>query len=103
MAQRHEVDGLALEFEHCFLMNRIEYKLVPVLGAHMLGNLERAVENAHSDIGSGQGQLASDGFRRNGVVVEIEANIDGFPRAYGLDSIGCERMQGRSQQWRLLF
>src|SRR5450631_1326076 len=67
MAQRHEVDGLALELEHCFLMNRIEYKLVPVIGARMLGNLERAVENAHSGIGSHQSQLASNGFRRNGV------------------------------------
>ena len=45
-------------------MRGIEHELVAIVGACMAGNLERAVENPHGDIGSHQGQLPSDGFRR---------------------------------------
>ena len=42
-------------------------------------------------------------MRRDGVVVEIEANIDGLVGAHGLDSISGERMQCRRKQPRPLL
>ena len=48
-------------------------------------------------------QRPADGFRRDGVIVEIEAHVDGFVRTHGLDAVGGERMQRRRQQAGLLF
>ena len=74
-------------------MSVIEHELMAVISAPMTGDLDWAIENAHACIGSHQGQLASDRFRRDGVIVEIEADIDGLARAHGLDPVGGERMQ----------
>src|SRR5712692_5106452 len=84
-------------------MRGIEYELVAVVAACMPRDLERAIENPYGDIGGHQGQLATDRFRRDGVIVEIEANIDGLARAYGLDPVAGEGVQRRRQQARLFF
>ena len=69
----------------------------------MAGNLQRAIQDAHCRVGGHQGERAIDGFRRNRVIVEIEANIDGLVRAHGLDPVRAEGMARRSQQPRLLI
>ena len=69
----------------------------------MPGDFERAVENSYGDIGGDQSQLASDCFRRDRVIVEIEANIDGLARSYGLDPVGRECVQRRRQQAGMFF
>ena len=97
------VERLPLDLEHRFLMDGIEHELVAIIGACMAGDLDGAIENAHAGIGSHQRQLPADGFRRDGVVVEIEANIDGLVRTHRLDPVGGERMQGRGQQTGLFF
>src|ERR1035441_9108743 len=42
-------------------------------------------------------------FWRDGIVVEIEANVDGLVRTHRFDPVGGERMQSRGQQPRLFF
>ena len=74
-------------------MRGIEHQLVAVIGARMAGDLDGAIENAHAWYRRPPGQLASDRFRRDGVIVEIEAHIDGLVRAHRLDPVGGERMQ----------
>ena len=98
-----EWNALRLILQHRLLMRGIEHELVAIIGAYMAGDLEGAIENAHTDIGGDQGQLASNRFRRDGVIVEIEAHIDGLARAHGLDPVGGERMQRRRQQAGLFF
>src|ERR1039457_1608687 len=97
------VECLALDFEHRFLMSRIENQLVAVIGAHMASYLDSAIENAHTVSGSGQDQLPADCLRGNGVIVEIETNIDALAGADAFDSVSRERMQSLWQQSRLLF
>ena len=97
------MERFALDLEYRFLMRGIEHELVAVVAACMPRDLERAIENPYGDIGGHQGQLATDRFRRDGVIVEIEANIDGLARAYGLDPVGGEDVQRRRQQAGLFF
>jgi hypothetical protein len=73
-------------------MSGIEHELVTVVGTYMPSDLDGTIENTHISVGCNQGQLASNGLRRDGVIVEIEAHIDGFVGAYGFDSIGGEGM-----------
>src|SRR5713226_70430 len=100
---RRGVECLALDLEDRFLMSGIEHELVAIVGAYMASDLDGTVENTHAGIGCNQGQLASNRLRRDGVIVEIEANIDGLVGANGLDSIGGERMQRRRKQPRPLL
>ncbi len=69
----------------------------------MPSDLDGAIENTHAGIGCHQGQLAANGLRRDGVIVEIEAHIDGFVGAHGFDSISGERMQRKWKQARPLL
>ena len=74
-----------------------------VVSAWMAGDLRRAFEDSHQRVGGDQRQLATDGFGRNRVIVEIEANIDGLRRPHRQNEIGLERMSGLRQQARLFF
>jgi hypothetical protein len=47
--------------------------------------------------------LPPDGFRRDGIVIEIEAHIDGLARVHSLDPFGGEGVQRRRQQAGLFF
>ena len=84
-------------------MRGIEHELVTIIGPCMTGDFEGAIENPYRDIGGDQSQLASDRFRRDGIIVEIETNIDGLARAYGLDAVGREGVLRRRQQAGLFF
>src|SRR5439155_1183895 len=94
------VERFALALEDRLLMRRIEHGLVAVITADMTSDLDRSIQNAHAGIGSQQGQLPADRLRRNGIVVEIEAHIDGLAGTHRLDAIGGERMQSGRQQTR---
>ena len=52
--------------------------MVTVVGTPMASDFRNAVQNADLGIGGNQCELAANGFGRNGVVVEIEADIDGL-------------------------
>src|ERR1700683_233598 len=97
------VERFALALEDRLLMRWIEHGLVSVITADMTSDLDRAIQNAHAGRGSQQRQLPADRFRRNGIVVEIEAHIDGLTGTHRLDAIGGERVQSGRQQTRLLF
>jgi hypothetical protein len=94
---------LALNLQHGFLMRGIENELVAIISTDMASDLDGPIENTHAGVGCHQGQLASHGLRRDGVIVEIEAHIDGFVGAHGFDAIGGERMQGMRKQSRPLL
>jgi len=102
-AARRGVECLALDLKHRFPMRGIEHELVAVVGTYMPSDLDGAIENTHAGIGCNQRQLASNGLRRDGVIVEIEPHIDGFVGAHGFDSIGGEGMQRRRKQARPFF
>src|SRR5664279_678585 len=103
-AARGGVECLTLDLEHRFLMSGIEHQLVAIVGTYVAGNLDGTIENTHAGIGCNQGQLASKRWRRDGVIVEIKANINGLVGAHDLDSIGWERVQrGRKQPRPLLL
>src|SRR5438128_411248 len=102
-AARRGVEGLTLHLENGFLMSGIEHQLVAIVGAYMASDLDGTIENTHAGIGSNQGQLPPDRLRRDGIIVEIEANIDGLMGAHGLDSIGRKRMQRMRKQPRPLL
>ena|ERR1700730_17154015 len=56
-------------------MGGIEHESLAVVGAYMASDLEGAINDAHAGIGAQQSQLPADRFRRDGIAVEIEANI----------------------------
>jgi hypothetical protein len=56
------------------------------------GEFDGAIEDAHDSVGGDKCQLFSDCFGRDGVIVEIEADIDGLVRTHGLDPVGGKRM-----------
>src|ERR1700689_4878482 len=84
-------------------MSGIEHQLVAIIGTYVAGDLAGTIENAHAGIGRDQGQLAPYRLRRNRVIIEVEANIDGLGGVHGLDSIGGERMPRGSKQPRPLL
>jgi hypothetical protein len=97
------VKSFALLLQQYLLMLWIEHRLVAVVAAAMAGDLLASVQDANQGVGSYKGKLAPHCFRRDGVIVEIEANIDGFGRTHGQNQIGVERMRGQRQQARLFF
>ena len=89
------VKSFAFEAQHGFLMRGIEHELVAVKRAPMAGQFHRTIENAHGSSGGQQGELSADGLRRNGVIIEVKADIDGFMSAHGLDAVGGKGVQRR--------
>ena len=77
------VESLALRLQHCFLMSRIQDQLMAVVSAWMAGDLRRTFEDSHQRVRGDKRQLATDGFGRNRVVVEIKTNIDRFAARTG--------------------
>src|SRR5450759_5559047 len=84
-------------------MGGIEHELVAIIGACMASDLDGAIDDAYASIGGQQSQVPADRFRRDGIVVEIEANVDGLVRTHRFDPVSGERMQSRGQQPRLFF
>src|SRR5258705_10701767 len=84
-------------------MDGIEHELVAIIGPYMTGDLDGAIDYAHAGIGGQQSQRLIHGPWRDGVAVEIEANVDGLVRTDRLDPVSGERMQSRRQQTGLFF
>ena len=87
------VEGFAFRLQHRFLMSRIQHQLMTVVSALMAGDLRSAFEDSHAGIGGDQRQLTADRFRRDRVIVEIEADIDGLARPHRQNEIRRERMR----------
>jgi len=64
------------------------------------GDFGRVVEQAHGEGRGYQRERAAGGGRRDGVVVEVEADVEGFAGADGADQVGAKGMGGKSQQAR---
>ena len=63
----------------------------------------RAVEQANGGGRSHQGQSAAQGWRRHGIIVEVEADAEGFIGVDGARRVTGERVSGERQQVRFLF
>ena len=85
--------SLAFFFQQLFLVCRIEHLLPAVIGAAMPGNLLIPVKNADRGFRSGQYELAADSSRRNGVIIEIKTDVDGFAGSHRDQQIGIEPMK----------
>jgi hypothetical protein len=72
------VEGLAFEFQQRFLMSRVEYHLLAIPTPPVARNLVSAIEDANGGIGSDERERPPDRLRRDRVIVEIEAYIDGL-------------------------
>src|SRR5258708_37150752 len=95
--------SLALQLQQDSLMLRIEHRLMAVVAAAMAGDLLASVQDANQGIRCYEGQLAADRFWRDGVIVEVEANVDGLGRTNWQNQVGIERMRGQGQQTGLFF
>ena len=83
-------------------MAGIEHLLLTVVTAYMAGNLGGAIQDAHGGGGGYQGERVAHRLRRDGVIVEVEAYVDGFAGTHGLHAVGVEGMKGERNQTRLL-
>ena len=62
-----------------------------------------AVEQANGGGRSHQGQSAAQGAGRHGIIVEVEADAEGFIGVDGARQVTGERVSGERQQARFLF
>jgi hypothetical protein len=67
----------------------------------MGGNDGGAVEDAHLDVGGGEGKSLSHGVGGNGVLVEVEADVDGLGRRDGLEQLHVESVFWQSEETAL--
>src|SRR5690349_4810264 len=81
-------------------MRGIEHELPAIVAARVARDLVRAVEYAHGDVGGDQRQLPSHRLWWNRILVEIEADVDGFGRTHRLDAVGGKRIGSVRQQTR---
>src|ERR1035437_662106 len=84
-------------------MIRIQHRLVAVVAAAMTGDHLVSVEDTNPCVGGDQGEWTSNRIWRDGVVIEIKADIDGLGRTNGNHQIGVEGMEWQRQQARLFF
>lgn len=57
-------------------MHWIQHQFVMIVGAWMMSNLPGAIQNAYGGVRGHQGERAADGFRRDRVIAEIEADFN---------------------------
>ena len=79
-------------------MRGIQHRLLPVIAAPVACDFYGAIQDANLGVGSDQGQRKAHGFWRDGVVIEIEADINGLCRVHIHDAIGVGRMKRQRQQ-----
>src|SRR3974377_2618404 len=84
-------------------MSRIQPLLMPVIAAVMTGDFLGSVQEANPGIGGNQGEWAANGLGRDGVIVEVKADVDGLGGTNGKNQIGIEGMLRQRQQARLFF
>src|SRR5262249_2956164 len=101
-AARRSVEGSALELQYGVAMHGVQHLLLPVIAARMTRQFDGAIQDAERGVGGHQGERTADRFRRDGVIIEVEAHVDRLAGTDRLDAVGVEQMQGRRQQTRLL-
>jgi hypothetical protein len=63
----------------------------------MAGDLLSSVQDTNPGIGGDQGERTANGLGRDGVIVEIKADVDGLGGTNGNHQIGIEGMPGQGQ------
>jgi hypothetical protein len=81
-----------------FLVGRIQDQLMAIITTAMPRDFIAAVENAHGYFRGYENERTADGAGWNGVVVEIETDVDGLARLHGQDEIGFEPMRRQRQK-----
>src|SRR5208283_4515802 len=71
-------ESLAFLLPQGLVVSRLFDEFMPVIGAGMGSDFGGAIEQAHAGGGSHQGQNAAQGLGRHGIVVEVEADPEGF-------------------------
>ena len=87
-ACRDGLRSLAFETKHGVAMGGIEHFLSAVIAARMRSEHGWAIENAHVHVGSGDGQGAADGFRRNRVAIAVEGDMVLCEETVSMRSVG---------------
>ena len=62
-----------------------------------------SVQDTNPGVGGDQGEGTANGLGRDGIIVEIKADIDGLGGTNGKNQIGVEGMERQRQQARLFF
>ena len=94
---------LAFLLQQGLVVSRFFDEFMPVIGAGVGSDFGGAVEQAHTGGRSHQGQRPAQGLGRDGIVVEVEADAEGFIGTDGSGQVTGERMSGKRQQARPLF
>jgi hypothetical protein len=70
---------------------------VAVVAAAVAGDFSHAVEQAHGGVRCRHDESSADQVGGDGVIVEVEADVDGLARAYGDEEVGFEGVSGQRQ------
>ena len=100
---RHRAPRTPLLLEQRLDVGGVLDPLVAVVAAAVPGDLARGVEDAHRGLGGAKRERTAHRGRRNRVVVEVEADVDGLRRADGDDQLRLEGVGGQAQQLRPLL
>jgi hypothetical protein len=84
-------------------MSGIKHELPSIPATLVACDFHRPIQDANRRIGGDERKRAANSPRRNGVIVEIEPDVNGLSRAHGFDAIGVERVQRECEQSRLFF
>ena len=97
-------ESFALFLQQFFLVCRVEHLLPAVIGTAVPGNLLGCRRECGPWIPKRRSaSWSADGCRRNGVIVQVKADIDGLARPNGDEQIRVEPVCGQGQQTRLFF
>src|ERR1700694_4486428 len=69
-------EGFAFFLQQGLLVRGIKHQLPAIVGAAMVGDLLGTIQDAHSRFGSHQSERASHGLGRDGIVIQVETNVD---------------------------
>ena len=88
---------LAFLFEQGAAVLRLFDLLMPVIGAAVGSDFGGAVEQAHVGGRCDQGQGATEGAGRHGIIVEVKADPEGFIRRDRAHHVAGERVSGKRE------
>ena len=95
--------GFLFAGQHGLDVSGIVDPLTAIVAAAVVGDLDTSSEQAHGGWRGQQGQAAADRLGRDGVVVQIEAHVDGLAGADGEPLLGVEGVGRQRQQARLFL
>jgi len=86
------------EFEKCLSMLGGFEELASVEAPAVDGHDGRAIQDADLGVGSGEGEVFTDGVWRNGILIEIETDEDSFGGEGRLEQLDLESVLGQRQK-----